>query len=142
MSVFYSSLIIFIQTDLKKIIAYSSIAHMNFAILGLFTLTIEGLAGSLFFMFGHGLISAAMFYLVGILYDRFRVRDLRDFKGLISIMPKFSVIFLFFSFANVGFPLTINFISEMLILFGLIKVNLLITLFSLFSMVLSVGYSL
>lgn len=120
-SVVYSSLTTLRQVDLKKIIAYSSVAHMNLGLLGLFSLNTQGLEGSLFLMIGHGVVSSTLFLLVGVLYDRHHTRLVRYYGGLTQVMPAFSAFFLFFSLANMGLPGTSNFVGEMLVFLGLIK---------------------
>jgi proton-translocating NADH-quinone oxidoreductase chain M len=118
LGVFYSSFVALRQIDLKRIIAYSSIAHMNFGIVGLFSLTLDGLTGGYLLMLGHGLISGALFYLVGILYDRYKTRILFYYTGLTVRMPLFSGFFFFFSIANIAFPGTFNFVAELLVFLG------------------------
>ena len=120
-SVFISSLIILVQADIKKIIAYSSIAHMNFAVVGIFAYGLNSLYGSLYLMIAHGITSGALFFLVGILYDRHKTRIVYYYGRLMSVMPIFSFFFFIFSFANVGFPGTINFIGEILLVLGIIE---------------------
>lgn len=115
LSIFYCSLIILCQFDLKRIIAYSSIVHMNYAVLGLFVGTVESIGGSFFLMLSHGITSSALFFLVGFLYDRFHSRLLFYYSGLSTIMPIFFFFFFFFSFANFGFPGLANFVGEFLI---------------------------
>jgi len=111
----YSSLLLLCQIDIKKIIAYSSVAHMNFAILGLFSYNLESFQGSFFLMISHGFSSGALFFLIGILYNRFSTRLIFYYSGLIQIMPLFNVIFFFFILVNFGFPGTANFIGEFLV---------------------------
>jgi len=120
-SVFISSLIILVQADIKKIIAYSSIAHMNFAVVGIFAYGLNALYGSMYLMIAHGITSGALFFLVGILYDRHKTRIVYYYGRLMSVMPIFSFFFFIFSFANVGFPGTINFIGEILLVLGVIE---------------------
>jgi NADH-quinone oxidoreductase subunit M len=115
----YATLSALVQVDLKKIVAYSSIAHMSFSILGFFSQVVLGYYGALLYMFGHGFISAALFFVVGTFYFRWGTRLLKYYSGL-SVFPGLSFFFLFFSFANVGFPGTVNFISESLIFISLI----------------------
>jgi proton-translocating NADH-quinone oxidoreductase chain M len=115
----YSALTALRQVDLKKIIAYSSIAHMNVGLLGLFSLTLEGFTGFYYVLLGHGLISSGLFFLVGVLYERYHSRLYYYYSGLVVRMPIFVVFFTFFTLANVGFPGTINFLSELLILCGI-----------------------
>jgi len=116
--VFYSSFVALRQIDLKRIIAYSSVAHMNFAMIGLFSLTLDGLLGGYFLMLGHGLISGALFFLVGVLYDRYKTRISFYYSGLAVRMPLFASFFFFFLVANVSFPGTFNFVAELLVFLG------------------------
>jgi proton-translocating NADH-quinone oxidoreductase chain M len=121
LSIIYCSGIIIRQVDLKKIVAYSSIIHMNMAMLSLFTFNSIGVQGALLLMFGHGLTSGALFFLVGLLYDRYKTKLIFYYSGLAATMPIFAFIFLFFSFCNIGFPGTLNFSSELLIFIGVIE---------------------
>ena len=95
-------------------IAYSSVAHMNTSLIGLFSGTLPGLAGSLFFMVSHGLVSSALFLLVGVLYDRYHTRTVLYYRGLVLVLPLFTILFLFFTMSNIAFPGTSNFIAEFL----------------------------
>ncbi len=118
LGVFYSSFVALRQIDLKRIIAYSSIAHMNFGLVGLFSLTLDGLTGGYLLMLGHGLISGALFFLVGVLYDRYKSRILFYYSGLALRMPLFAGFFFFFSISNIAFPGTFNFVAELLVFLG------------------------
>lgn len=122
-AIIYSSATTIRQIDLKKIIAYSSVAHMNYALLGLFTNNTQGLEGSLFFMLGHGVVSSGLFLSIGLLYDRYHTRNLLYYGGLVQTMPIFSIFFLLFTLANIGLPGTVNFVGEFLVLIGTWKVN-------------------
>ena len=117
-SILYSSLTTIRQIDLKRIIAYSSVAHMNFGLLGLFSNTIQGLTGGLFMSISHGFVASALFLCIGVLYDRHHTRLLKYYSGLTLVMPVFSLIFLFFSLSNLGLPGTSSFVGELLILVG------------------------
>jgi NADH-quinone oxidoreductase subunit M len=108
------------EKDFKRVIAYSSIAHMNLSLIGLFSLTIEGIIGGFFLMVSHGLIAAALFFLVGIVYSRFHTKFIGYFGGLCSIMPVFVFFFFFFTLANIGFPGTSSFPGEILIFIGIV----------------------
>lgn len=141
-SVIYASLITIRQIDLKRIIAYSSIAHMNMVILGLFTNNYFGLDGSIYLMIGHGIVSSALFFLVGILYDRYHSRLLRYYSGLITVMPVCGIYFLIFLLGNIGFPGTSNFIGEILILLGVFFKNPFMCFCLGFGIVLSAIYSI
>nr|WAX04126.1 NADH dehydrogenase subunit 4 [Polysiphonia sp.] len=141
-AIIYGSLTTLRQIDLKKIIAYSSISHMGFVTLGIFSLNLNGIEGSIILMLSHGLISSAMFFCVGILYDRYGSRILKYFSGLVQVMPLFTVFFMFFSFANISFPGTSSFIGELLILIGLSHLSLSLLLFTLLGIILSAGYAI
>jgi NADH-quinone oxidoreductase subunit M len=142
LSIYHSSIIAFRQLDLKKLIAYSSIAHMAFVIFGIFSLNLYGFLGSLFIMFSHGFVASSLFFLVGVLYERYKSRNILDFSALSTIMPLFSI-FLFFSIlANLSFPGTSNFIGELLVLFGLIETNILVCFFATLSIILTASYSI
>lgn len=141
LSIFFASFSALRQIDLKRIIAYSSIAHMNFALLGVASLTYYGIQGAIFLMLGHGLVAAALFLLVGVLYDRYHVRAVKYYGGLASVMPLFSFFFFFFSLANFSLPGTANFIGEVLILVGLMKINFFLCLFAATSIFFSAAFS-
>jgi NADH:ubiquinone oxidoreductase subunit 4 (subunit M) len=142
LGIIYASLSTFRQIDLKKIIAYSSIAHMNLVVAGLFSLNISGILGAILLMLAHGIVSGALFLLVGVLYERFHTRLIRYFGGLTQVMPLFSSCFFFFNLANMGLPGTFNFVGELLIFVGLFKVHPLLVIYTGLSVVLSAGYSL
>lgn len=141
-SITYGSLSAINQIDLKKVIAYSSIVHMNMAVLGLFTLNIYGQLGSLFLMLAHGLTSAGLFFCVGVLYDRYHTRLITYYSGLVSVMPNFSIFFFIFSISNIGFPGTANFIAELLIFLGISFKNSFVLFSLLPAFFLSVLYSI
>lgn len=141
-SIVYASLTAIRQLDLKRIVAYSSIAHMNLVILGLFSNSIEGLVGGTFLMIGHGLVSGLLFFLIGFLYERYGTRLLAYYGGLVKIMPIFSFFFLISCLANLGLPGTCNFIGEILLFFSVLNKNKFIFLLVLSSVVLSSVYSL
>jgi len=130
------------QVDLKKIIAYSSVSHMGFVTIGIFSLNFQGLEGSLFLMLSHGLVSSALFFCVGILYDRYQTRIIKYYTGLIQVMPIFGIFFLFFTFANIGFPGTSSFIGEILVLLGSFQINTVLTFFSSLGIILGATYSI
>ena len=109
------------QNDLKRVIAYASVAHMNMILLGLFSLNIQGLEGSIFQMISHGIVSSALFLCVGVIYDRHHTRLIKYYSGLVHTMPLFISIFLLFMFANAALPGTCNFIGEFLILTGIFR---------------------
>lgn len=141
-SVIYASLITIRQIDLKRIIAYSSIAHMNMAILGLFSNNTQGLEGAVFLMVGHGIVSAALFFLVGVIYDRYHSRLLKYYSGLITVMPLGGLFFFIFLLGNIGFPGTSNFIGELLIVIGVFYKNPFIAFCLGFGIILSAIYSI
>lgn len=141
-SVVYASMVTIRQIDLKRIIAYSSIAHMNLIVLGLFSGTQEGIEGAIYLMVGHGIVSSALFFCVGILYDRYQSRLLLYYGGLARVMPVFSVYIFLFSLGNMGFPGTSNFIGELLILTGIFRSNSLIMIFAATGIVFSAIYSI
>jgi len=142
-SLLFSSIIIFRLIDIKKIIAYSSIAHMNLMLLGLFSLSTDGIVGANFLMVGHGLVSGLLFFLVGFLYDRFQTRLLPYYGGLTNVIPMYALSFLLATLGNIGFPCTSNFIGEMLIFFSLAGKNTFVFLLGLISSVILSGmYSL
>ena len=142
LSIIFASMAAIRQIDLKKIIAYSSIAHMNLSVLGVFSLTYQGLQGSLFLLLSHGLVSSALFFLVGILYDRYYTKLLKYYGGLVVKMPIFSIFFFFFSISNLAFPGTSNFISELLVLIGITEKNLSIMVLAATGMLFSSIYSI
>ena len=142
LSVIYASFAAILQVDLKRIIAYSSVAHMNLVVLGLFSYNHQGLSGAMFFMVSHGLISAALFFCVGILYDRHHTRLLRHYSGIVQLMPVFSTFFFFFTCANMSFPGTANFVGEFLVLTGLFIANDYLGFVAATSVVFSAVYSI
>ena len=141
-SVIYTSFTAIRQTDFKRIIAYTSIAHMNLVVLGIFSFNVIGLEGAIFQSLSHGFIASGLFLIIGVVYDRFKTRIVQYYGGLASVMPLFVCFFLFFSMANIGFPGTSSFIGELLILVGSFKINAIITFFCGLSMIISGGYSL
>lgn len=142
LGIIYSSCTTIRQIDLKKIIAYSSVAHMNFALLGLFTNNSLGLEGSLYLMLGHGIVSSALFLCVGVLYDRYHTRNILYYGGLVSVMPIFSILLLIFILGNIGMPGTVNFIGEFMVLMGVLIKNSFVGIISAVSMVLGAIYSI
>ena len=141
-SIFYLSFTIFLQSDIKKIIAYSSIIHMNFALLGLFSGTYLGIQGSVFLMFSHGLVSSGLFIVAGALYLKYRTRNIFYFQGLSSSNPVLANFFFLLILSNFGLPGTSGFVGEFLIILGLFKQNFFIALISLIGPLFSVLYSL
>lgn len=141
-AIIYTSLTTLRQVDLKKIIAYSSVAHMNLVTIGLFSLNVQGLGGSILLMSSHGLVSSGLFLCVGALYDRHKTRLVRYYGGLVSTMPNFSIIFFFFTLANMSLPGTSSFVGEILILVGAFQRNSLVATLASVGMVLGAAYSL
>lgn len=142
LSIIFCSLTAIRSFDLKKIIAYSSIVHMNFAILGLFSNTLYGIHGALLLFIGHGLVSSALFFLIGVLYDTYGTRLLYYFSGLSQLAPMFSTFFLFFSLSNIAFPCTINFSAELLILVSIFFISPFMYIFLFVTNILGVIYSI
>ncbi len=122
-AIIYTSLVALAQEDMKKLIAYSSVAHMGFVTVGVFTLTVQGIEGAIYMMLGHGVVSAALFLIVGVIYDRIHSRDIEAYGGLVHRMPAYALIFMVFMMASVGLPGTGGFIGEFLILVGIFQVN-------------------
>lgn len=125
--ILYVSLTTIRQIDLKKIIAYASVAHMNYVVLGVFGTNALSVSGSIFLMVGHGVVSAGLFFMIGFLYDRYKTRSLRYYRGLVIFMPIYTVFLFIFSLANMSFPGTCNFIGESLILFGVTQSNIIVS---------------
>ena len=142
LGIIYSSMNALRQTDLKRIVAYSSIAHMNLVTMGIFTFNVLGLEGSILQSISHGFVSGAMFFLIGILYKRYHSRFLFYFSGLTHTMPLYSFFFCVFTLANIALPGTSSFIGEFLLLIGIFKVNFLASFFSCFGVILCGSYSL
>lgn len=142
LAIVYSSLTTLRQVDLKKIIAYSSVAHMNFVTLGLFSLNSQGIEGAVLLMLAHGLVSPALFLLVGFLYDRHKTRLLRYYGGCGRSMPLFATLFLFFTMANISLPGTANFVGEFLVFVGAFRSNTFVATIATSGMVLGAAYGL
>lgn len=140
--IIYASLTAIKQTDLKKIIAYSSVAHMNLIVLGLFSGNIIGIQGAILQSISHGFVSSALFFMIGILYNRYHSRLLHYYSGIVQIMPLYSLFMLFFIMSNIAFPGTSNFVGEFLLLLGLFQENIFSAVFAATSVVLSGAYSL
>jgi NADH-quinone oxidoreductase subunit M len=140
--VIYAALVAFAQNDMKQVIAYSSISHMGIIILGTFALNAEGVSGSIFFMISHGIVSGALFMLVGVIYDRRHTKLMSEFGGLASVMPLYAAIFAVIMMGSVGLPLTIGFVGEFLSLAGFYKVNWLLTAFGGCGIILGAIYML
>ena len=141
-AIIYTSLVALMQDDMKKLIAYSSVAHMGFVTIGIFTLTKQGLEGSIIQMISHGLISAALFLCVGVIYDRFHSRLISSYGGLVHIMPKYAFIFMIFTLAALGLPGTSGFVGELLILIGAFQKNILVAFLATTGVILAAAYML
>ncbi len=141
-AIIYTSLVALAQEDMKKLIAYSSVAHMGFVTMGIFTATTQGVEGALFQMLSHGFISGALFLCVGVLYDRIHTREITAYGGLVHRMPFYAFLFLFFTMGNVGLPGVSGFIGEFLTMAGAFKVNSWIAFFAAFGVILSAAYAL
>ena len=141
-AVIYTSLVALAQSDMKKLIAYSSVAHMGVVIIGIFTVNAQGLQGALFQMLAHGVVSGALFLCVGVIYDRIHTREIARYGGLAARMPAYAVVFLLFTMASIGLPGTAGFVGEFLVLVGAFKISLWLALLGSLGMVLGAGYML
>jgi NADH-quinone oxidoreductase subunit M len=141
-AIIYTSLVALVQEDMKKLIAYSSVAHMGYVTLGIFTFTKQGLEGSIYQMISHGLISAALFLCVGVIYDRLHSRLISTYGGVVNFLPKYSFLFLVFALAGLGLPGTSGFLGEFLILTGTFQKSYLIAMIATFGVVLGAAYML
>jgi len=141
-AIIYTSLVALAQEDMKKLIAYSSVAHMGFVTMGIFTGTEQGIEGALFQMLSHGFISGALFLCVGVVYDRMHTREITAYGGLVHRMPFYAFLFLFFTMGNVGLPGISGFVGEFLTMAGAFKVNSWIAFFAAFGVILSAAYAL
>ncbi len=141
-AIIYTSLVALVQEDMKKLIAYSSVAHMAYVTMGIFAANEQGLQGAIFQMLSHGIVSGALFLCVGVIYDRMHTREIAAFGGLVNNMPKYAVAFLIFTMANVGLPGTSGFIGEFLTLFGVFRVNTWVALFATTGVIFSAAYAL
>jgi NADH-quinone oxidoreductase subunit M len=127
---------------MKRIIAYSSIAHMNLVVLGIFSGNIQGVSGSIFLMIAHGIVSSALFFLIGVIYDKYGTRTIYYYGGLVQTMPLFATQLLFFCMANVGLPGTCNFIGELIVFVGLVERHFIVLFIAVTGIVLSVLYTM
>jgi len=141
-AIIYTSLVALMQEDMKKLIAYSSVAHMGFVTLGIFTFTKQGIEGSIFQMLSHGLISAALFLCVGVLYDRVHSRLITSYGGVVNVLPKYSLVFAIFMLGALGLPGTSGFVGEILILLGTFQKNFLVAILASIGVVLGAAYML
>ena len=141
-AIIYTSLIALMQEDMKKLIAYSSVAHMGFVTMGIFTMTPQGIEGSIFQMISHGIISAALFLCVGVVYERMHTREISKYGGIVSVMPRYAVVFMVFTLGSLGLPGTTGFIGEFLILLGTFKVNFIVATIASIGVILGAAYML
>ncbi len=141
-AIIYTSLVALAQEDIKKLIAYSSVAHMGYVTMGIFTMTEAGVQGGIFQMLSHGIVSGALFLCVGVIYDRMHTREIAAYGGLVHRMPKYAVAFLIFTMANVGLPGTSGFVGEIMTLLGAFQANTWVAFFATSGVILSAAYAL
>jgi NADH-quinone oxidoreductase subunit M len=141
-AIVYTSLVALVQEDVKKLIAYSSVAHMGFVTMGIFAVTPQGIAGGIFQMISHGIVSAALFLCVGVVYDRMHTREIAAYGGLVYRMPVYAFVFMVFTLANVGLPGTSGFVGEFLSLIGTFRVNTWVATIATLGTILSACYAL
>ncbi|KJS09479.1 MAG: NADH-quinone oxidoreductase chain 13 [Hoeflea sp. BRH_c9] len=141
-AIIYTSLVALMQDDMKKLIAYSSVAHMGFVTMGIFAANQQGVQGAIFLMLSHGLVASALFLCVGVVYDRMHTREIAAYGGLVNIMPKYAAALMLFTMANVGLPGTSSFVGEFLTLMGVFQVNTWVALFAATGVILSAAYAL
>jgi NADH-quinone oxidoreductase subunit M len=141
-AVIYTSLVALAQEDMKKLIAYSSVAHMGFVTIGTFTMTTQGIEGAIFVMLSHGVVSAALFLIVGVVYDRIHSREIAVYGGLVHRMPAYALVFMFFMLASVGLPGTGGFVGEFLVLLGAFQVNTWVAALASLGVILGAAYML
>jgi NADH-quinone oxidoreductase subunit M len=141
-AIIYTSLVALVQEDMKKLIAYSSVAHMGFVTMGLFALTTQGVGGGIFQMLSHGIVSAALFLCVGVVYDRMHTREIAAYGGLVNRMPVYAFVFMVFTLANIGLPGTTGFIGEFLTMLGTFRVNNWVATLAAIGTILSAAYAL
>jgi NADH-quinone oxidoreductase subunit M len=141
-AIIYTSLVALVQEDMKKLIAYSSVAHMGFVTLGIFTMNVQGLQGAVFQMISHGVISAALFLCVGVVYDRMHTREIARYGGLVKNMPRYATVFMMMMLGSVGLPGTSGFVGEFLALLGAFQANTTVAAFATTGVVLGAAYML
>jgi NADH-quinone oxidoreductase subunit M len=141
-AVVYTSLVALVQRDMKKLIAYSSVAHMAFVTFGLFAMNRQGIEGAMLVMLGHGLVSGALFLCVGVVYDRLHTREIAAYGGLVNNMPFYAFVFMLFTLANVGLPGTSGFVGEFLSLIGTFRINVPVATLATLGVILSACYAL
>jgi len=141
-AIVYTSIVALRQLDMKKMIAYSSVAHMGFVTIGIFTLTQDGINGAYFQMISHGIVSAALFLIVGVVYERHHTRMISDYSGVTNVMPKYSFFFMIFMLSSVGLPGTSGFVGEFLVIMSTISVSVYLTFFTAIGVILGASYML
>jgi NADH-quinone oxidoreductase subunit M len=141
-AIIYTSLVALMQDDIKKLIAYSSVAHMGYVTMGIFAANAQGLQGAIFQMLSHGIVSGALFLCVGVVYDRLHTREISAYGGLVNNMPKYAVAFMIFTMANVGLPGTSGFVGEIMTLVGVFRANTWVAFFATTGVILSASYAL
>jgi NADH-quinone oxidoreductase subunit M len=141
-AIVYTSLVALVQEDIKKLIAYSSVAHMGFVTMGIFSANSQGVQGAVFQMVSHGLVSGALFLCVGVIYDRLHTREISAFGGIVARMPRYAIVFMVFTLANVGLPGTSGFVGEFLTLIGAFQSNTWVAFFATTGVILSAAYAL
>ena len=141
-AIIYTSLVALVQEDMKKLIAYSSVAHMGFVTMGLFAMNAQGVQGAVFQMISHGLVSGALFLCVGVVYDRLHTREIAAYGGMVKNMPVYAFVMMVFTLANVGLPGTSGFVGEFLTLAGAFRANTWVAFFATTGVVLSAAYAL
>ena len=141
-AIVYTSIVALRQSDMKKMIAYSSVAHMGFVTIGIFTLTQDGMNGAYFQMISHGIVSAALFLIVGVVYERHHTRMIADYSGVSNIMPRYSFFFMIFMLSSVGLPGTSGFVGEFLVIISTISINVYLTIFTAVGVILGASYML
>jgi NADH-quinone oxidoreductase subunit M len=140
--VVYIGFVALVQTDMKKLIAYSSISHMGFVTLGFFIFNSHGVEGALVQMISHGFVSAAMFLCVGVMYDRMHTRNIADYGGVVNTMPKFAALMMLFAMANCGLPATSGFVGEFMVIMGAMKANFWLAFAAASTLILGAAYTL
>ena len=141
-AIVYTSLVALVQEDMKKLIAYSSVAHMGYVTMGIFAANQQGIDGAIFQMLSHGFISGALFLCVGVIYDRMHTREIAAYGGLVNRMPKYALVFMVFTMASVGLPATSGFVGEFLVLLGAFYYNTWLAVFATTGVVLGAAYML
>lgn len=141
-AVVYIGFVALVQADMKKLVAYSSIAHMGFVTLGFFMFSAMGIEGALVQMISHGFVSGAMFFCIGVMYDRVHSRQIADYGGVVNTMPKFAALFMLFSMANAGLPATSGFVGEFMVILGAVKLNFWVAFAAASSMIMGAAYTL